>query len=542
MSLLLVCFFLVLFRTCVDGKRPNFVLILLNTQDIVLESPSFMPNLQELIIKQGITLSNAFTATSVDCPMRTETIVGRYFHNIGPPNGSCMGIDPISNIFSSDSIFSILHNHQYKTGVFGKLVNFRPDAQMFCDNKTLYHNITNGAGMDRVYSQCMTLDFYSTKYFDKYPNGTYQFTNLSYNNPSTYQGSQIGNASLKFIENMIIQNKSFFNYIGYHNPDINATVAPWYIDYYYQLKKQGIKAPRLPNFDVQTTGDMSWVNQQPKFNNYTLEFIDNMYIGRIASNMITDEYIGDLYKLLNKYNELNNTYIIYTSDNGYKLGNHRLPCECQFIYEEDIRVPFYIRGPNIRENSNTSYLISNVDILPTIMDIIGINISDKNQFDGKSFKEIIENPYNNNIKWREYLLSEIMTVYNKNWSLCETWFPDKDNNNNNFHGINIRPNDQQNTGLSNMTLRINYGYKVNPGNTWRGLRILNNTYDWTYGEFIDYNFSKKAKENPYLYILFDNKNDPYQLNNVYESLSNDIKSNLHQMLMKYGDCKGKDCP
>ena len=71
---------------------------------------------------------------------------------------------------------------------------------------------------------------------------------------------------------------------------------------------------------------------------------------------------------------------------------------------------------------------------------------------------------------------------------------------------------------------------------------MNSTYDWTYAEFIDFNFSVQAKENPYLYILFDNNKDPYQLDNVYQQLSNDLKIELHQMLMKYGECVGTACP
>lgn len=249
---------IITFLGVLNGRKPNFVFILMNDLDVLLDSPLYMPNLQELIVKEGITLSNAFTSTTVDCPMRNSMIVGRYFHNVGPPNfywhDSCSVTDATDNIFSPNSMFSILHNNGYKTGMFGKLTLFQPTAQDFCDNQTLYENVTKNAGMDRVYTPCWILDYYTTKYFDKYPNNTYQFTNLSYADPGTYQGAQIGNASLKFIENMIKQNEPFYNYIGYHNPDVSATVAEWYIDYYNTMKSKGIKAPRSPNFDVQTTG------------------------------------------------------------------------------------------------------------------------------------------------------------------------------------------------------------------------------------------------------------------------------------------------
>ena len=81
-----------------NAKAPNIVFILMDDQDILLDSPSFMPNLQSLIVDQGMTFKNAFVATPVCCPSRTETVTGRYFHNIGAPTGNCFHIDAIGTI------------------------------------------------------------------------------------------------------------------------------------------------------------------------------------------------------------------------------------------------------------------------------------------------------------------------------------------------------------------------------------------------------------------------------------------------------------
>ena len=92
----------------------------MDDQDLILDSPKYMENLQSLIVAEGITLDHAFVSTPVCCPSRTENIVGRYFHNIGAPGGGCMNVDAIGNTFSNNSIYSILHNNGYKTGIFGK--------------------------------------------------------------------------------------------------------------------------------------------------------------------------------------------------------------------------------------------------------------------------------------------------------------------------------------------------------------------------------------------------------------------------------------
>ena len=61
-------------------NSPNFVFILMDDQDLLLNSPNYMEYLQTYIVDEGVTLSNGFVSTPVCCPSRTETITGRYFH------------------------------------------------------------------------------------------------------------------------------------------------------------------------------------------------------------------------------------------------------------------------------------------------------------------------------------------------------------------------------------------------------------------------------------------------------------------------------
>ena len=171
-----------------------------------------MPNLQSLIVDQGVTFKNAFVATPVCCPSRTETLTGRYFHNIGAPTGSCFHIDAIDNVFSNTTTFNQLYQNGYNVGVFGKLTN--ADSNYFCNNPK---NVSQ-AGMSRVYSMCNQQDYYDTKYFSKYPNGTSFYTSLNGSDESTYQSAQLGNRSLEFITTNLENKTPFLNYIGYHCP------------------------------------------------------------------------------------------------------------------------------------------------------------------------------------------------------------------------------------------------------------------------------------------------------------------------------------
>lgn len=103
-----------------------------------------------------------------------------------------------------------------------------------------------------------------------------------------------------------------------------------------------------------------------------LNNIDIYYRKRWQSLLAVDELIEEIYKTLIDIDVLNNTYIIFTSDNGYHLGQFAQAFDKRQLYETDIRVPFIIRGPNIKPKSLNNYPIALIDIAPTILDLAGI--------------------------------------------------------------------------------------------------------------------------------------------------------------------------
>lgn len=85
-------------------------------------------------------------------------------------------------------------------------------------------------------------------------------------------------------------------------------------------------------------------------------------------------------KRLEDYGILDNTYIIYTTDNGYHIGQHRLQPGKECGFEEDINIPLVIRGPNVPANTTTDIITSHTDLVPTIFELIGQQA--KPEFDG----------------------------------------------------------------------------------------------------------------------------------------------------------------
>ena len=123
-------------------------------------------------------------------------------------------------------------------------------------------------------------------------------------------------------------------------------------------------------------------------------------------------------------------------------------------------------------------------------------------------------------------------------SICGAWFETAGD----FHGNVTRPNPVDSETGEYIWVDYGDGEDALGSNTWREIRIINATHDWSYSEYVNSSFSQQAKENPYLRILFDVDADPYQLKNVYDEMNGDVQQELHEMLMAYGSCSGASCP
>ena len=86
---------------------------------------------------------------------------------------------------------------------------------------------------------------------------------------------------------------------------------------------------------------------------------------------------------LDQHGVLGSTYIFYSSDNGFHIGQHRLQPGKSCGYEEDINVPLIIRGPGVDENSTADIVTTHTDLAPTFFKLLGI--SPRSDFDGAAF-------------------------------------------------------------------------------------------------------------------------------------------------------------
>ena len=81
-----------------------------------------------------------------------------------------------------------------------------------------------------------------------------------------------------------------------------------------------------------------------------------------------DDAVGRVVRALKNNGQYENTLIVFTSDNGFLLGEHRIRTGKQFPYEPSIRVPLVMRGPDLPTGEVREQLAANVDLAPTILD------------------------------------------------------------------------------------------------------------------------------------------------------------------------------
>jgi arylsulfatase A-like enzyme len=341
------------------SERPNILFILVDDLDALLGTLDTMPALDRLMTAQGLTIQDFLISTPACCPSRSTMLRGQYVHNhqVYTNAAPAGGFGKFYSLQSEASTLATwLQAAGYRTAMFGKYLNGYP----FPDQRTYIP-----PGWNEWYCPARGTPYKQFNYYLN-ENGTIVGYGLG---QDEYLTDVLSQKADDFLRRAASDPAPFFAYLSTYAPHQPAVPAPRHAGLFADLQ-----VPRTPSFNEADVSDkVSAIRFDPPLDPTSIENLDELYRQRVRSMQAVDEMIARLLGTLQETGQLENTYIIFVSDNGFHLGQHRMNAGKGAPYEEDIRVPFIIRGPGISAGKTLSgYLAANIDIAPTLAELAGI--------------------------------------------------------------------------------------------------------------------------------------------------------------------------
>uniref|UniRef100_A0A672GWX5 N-acetylglucosamine-6-sulfatase n=1 Tax=Salarias fasciatus TaxID=181472 RepID=A0A672GWX5_SALFA len=475
-------------------RRPNIVLILTDDLDLTMGGLTPLKKTQRLIGDAGMSFTNAFVASPLCCPSRASILTGKYPHNHRVVNNTLEG-----------NCSSAAWQKSEEPNVFPALLRSAAGYQTFFAGKYLnQYGRSAAGGLQHVppgWNYWVGLDQDSRYYnYTLSVNGKPQKHGADYS--KDYLTDLLANVSLDFLQYKSSY-QPFFMMVATPAPHHPWTPAPQYQDHY-----NSTKAPRDPNFDHHGK-DKHWLIRQAKtpMANSSVEFLDTAFRKRWQTLLSVDDLVETIVQRLEVRGELDNTYIFFTSDNGYHTGQFSLPMDKRQLYEFDIRVPLMVRGPKIKPNQTSQMLVANVDLGPTFLDIAGYDLN-KTQMDGMSFLPILHGQMNSS-SWR----TDILVEYEGEGS-----------------DVSIPSCPLLGPGLWFCYPDCVCEDAFN--NTYACVRTVTPSVNLQYCEFDD---------NEVFVEVYNLTADPFQLNNIAKSIEQEVLEEMNHRLMMLQSCSGATC-
>jgi arylsulfatase A-like enzyme len=134
----------------------------------------------------------------------------------------------------------------------------------------------------------------------------------------------------------------------------------------------GLAAPRTPAFDAEPeVAAPKWLHTHPALSAADIAAIDRDFRKRAQSVLAVDRMIGELQAAVAAIGATRNTYFVFSSDNGYHMGEHRLMPGKMTAFDTDIRVPLIVTGPGVPAGLTIDVVAENVDLCPTFTELGG---------------------------------------------------------------------------------------------------------------------------------------------------------------------------
>lgn len=379
-------------------QKPNILLILTDDQDV--RSVSRMPTVQSRLVDRGLTFNRSFATTAMCCPARASILRGQYAHNHGVwgnvyPEG---GFERFRELGRENSTLATwLDDAGYRTGYMGKYFN----EYGTYDNPTIHVP----PGWDRWVG-------YEGYYYHQKTKGAFKVNDqgrvVRVDTDVWNDTDYFARRASAFIKDRTADTPWFL--VVAPNAPHGPALASKRNDGTYA----GRTMPKTPNFNEANMSDKASIWQKnPRLTSdcppgYRTEHglqcipeVNEVWRDRMESLQDVDDLVGTLVSTLRDEGSMRNTYIVFTSDNGFALYNNRIYSKGA-PYEDAQGVPLIIRGPGVRSGYvDRSHLVANIDLAPTFAKLARLSIPDF--VDGRSLVPILNNTSD---VWRTRLLFE----------------------------------------------------------------------------------------------------------------------------------------
>ena len=362
-------------------QRPNVVVVM--TDDQTVESVRVMANVRRLLAGQGTTFANSFVSFSLCCPSRATFLTGQYNHNnrvMGnqAPDGGYYALD------SSNTLPVWLQRAGYYTAHIGKYLNGYGTRNP--------REVPPGWSEWRGSVDPTTYRFYG---YTLNEGGTLRQYG---SDAGSYQADVYTEKALDVIRRRAAGSQPFFLSLAYlaphsggprepGDPQLATPVpAPRHRD---RFASEALPSPASFN-EADVSDKPSSIRGRPVIPPRRVTQIREMYQQRLESLLAVVEGIERIVTQLQALGELDNTLIVFTADNGFFHGEHRVPNGKVLHYEPSSRVPLILRGPGVPRGRTLSQPVANVDLAPTLVD--AANATAGRRMDGRSLLPLLGDP------------------------------------------------------------------------------------------------------------------------------------------------------
>ena len=364
-----------------SDERPNVLVI--ETDDQTVESMRVMPNVQRHLARKGATFTNSFVNFALCCPSRAGLLTGQYGHNNGilgnqPPSG---GYDKLDH---SNVLPVWLQQAGYRTIHLGKYLNgydINEDRTSVPQGWSEWHG-----SLDPT-----TYRFYN---YTLNENGTL-VTYGANRDPRFYQTDFYARRASELIEREAGEPGPFFMWTAFlaphsggprtsDDPDNQGTPDP---APRHRNAFRNEPLPRPPSFNEADVSDKPrGIRNRNRIGANRIAGIRENYRQRLESLLSVDDAVLSVLTALRESDQLDNTVVVFTSDNGFFHGEHRVPSGKVLPYEPSIRVPLVVRGPGVPRGLRLDQLVSNIDVTATVVDYADARAG--REMDGRSLRKL----------------------------------------------------------------------------------------------------------------------------------------------------------